>query len=438
MQYWGIFNQADDSMILIAIAHIIVIFSLSYLCWKKSELSYRRFFWPALLFKLLAGVSLGLLYTYYYTIGDTFQYFNDGTLLAKLAKEDLGAYLKFLWFDYQQEAIGQQLSLIAPRAIFFSKIVSIFVLIAGRNYWIIASYFSLFSFLACWTLVMQLNKYFTGSLIPAVISFLFFPSVVFWTSGVIKESLAFTALLIIIVLFLKVWFRGKILMQEVFFGGLFLWLLWSLKYYFGGILIAVISTSLLYKYLLCRILKPVSGAGAIVIWLATLVVPLFLVSLLHPNFYPSTFLEMIVENYEAFQAVSEPSDVIHYYNLEPSLASIIINLPWALTSGLFRPFIFEASNILQTGIALENLFLTAAFLLSLKHIRQVAASKYAVLIVAALTYAIWLCIFITLSTPNFGTLVRYRVGYLPFFCFIILLQNPVNAFLQRLISRLVR
>lgn len=289
-----------------------------------------------------------------------------------------------------------------------------------------------------WSFVKQLHKYFPHTLLLAAISFLFFPSVVFWTSGVIKESLAFAALLMIVRLFLKVWHRDKISMQEGVGGVVFLWVLWSLKYYFGGILIAVISTSLLCKFFISKIIKPVNGAQAMSLWLAVLIIPLFLVSLLHPNFYPATFLEVIVQNYEAFQAVSQASDVIHYHNLTPTVGSILLNTPWAMISGLFRPFVFEAGNVLQAVIAVENLFLTIAFLLSLGNLKQIAASGQAVLITAAVVYVMWLCVFITLSTPNFGTLARYRVGYLPFFCFIILLQNPAIAFLQRLFSRLVR
>jgi hypothetical protein len=34
-------------------------------------------------------------------------------------------------------------------------------------------------------------------------------------------------------------------------------------------------------------------------------------------------------------------------------------------------------------------------------------------------------VFLALSTPNFGTLSRYRAGFLPFFVFVIAYRNPI-------------
>jgi hypothetical protein len=196
-------------MMVIYVVHIIIIISLSFQCWRKAEVPLKTFFWSALLIKLISGIVLGLVYTYYYTAGDTFQYFNDGSLLAQLARDDLQAYIRFLVSDNIAPA-DIHLSLSAPRAVYFSKIVSIVSLVAGNNYWMVALYFSFFSFLGCWMLVRHLHRYFPGSTVPAVLAFLFIPSVVFWTSGIIKESLAFASLLILVSLFLKIWMRDRI------------------------------------------------------------------------------------------------------------------------------------------------------------------------------------------------------------------------------------
>jgi hypothetical protein len=60
-----------------------------------------------------------------------------------------------------------------------------------------------------------------------------------------------------------------------------------------------------------------------------------------------------------------------------------------------------------------------------------------VLIAALMTYIFFLCIFIGLSTPNFGTLSRYRVGYEPYFVLLILAGSGAPGFLQRSVDRLV-
>jgi hypothetical protein len=123
------------------------------------------------------------------------------------------------------------LTFLEPRALFFSKIVSVFSLLTVDNYWVIASYFSLFSFLAAWVLVKTIVQYLARYTVPSMVAFLFFPSVVFWTSGLIKESIAVGGLYFLTVFFLRVWFDGRTRPVDVFIVAILLWLCWSLKYY---------------------------------------------------------------------------------------------------------------------------------------------------------------------------------------------------------------
>ena len=100
-------------------------------------------------------------------------------------------------------------------------------------------------------------------------------------------------------------------------------------------------------------------------------------SLLHPNFYYERFMEVVVSSYYEFQAISNPDDLIHYNALKATSLSLLQNSPWALFSGLFRPFITEASTAFQWFIAFENLVLlifTAGALDTGKKINQEPAS----------------------------------------------------------------
>ncbi len=71
-------------------------------------------------------------------------------------------------------------------------------------------YFSAISFFSSWFLVQKINRLFEGVQPAAILGFLFFPSVVFWSAGVIKESLAMAALFFLSLIFLKVWKREKL------------------------------------------------------------------------------------------------------------------------------------------------------------------------------------------------------------------------------------
>ena len=105
-------------------------------------------FWPALGLKLAAGICLGLFYRYYFEVGDTFAYFNDGRKLAAIAVDDLSLYFQMLFLDRGVESAA--LVMTEPRALFFSKMTSLLNIVTNNNYWAISFYYSFLSFRTRW------------------------------------------------------------------------------------------------------------------------------------------------------------------------------------------------------------------------------------------------------------------------------------------------
>jgi hypothetical protein len=422
-------------MLLTFLLHLPVMGWIVYRV-SKQEHTPGEVFWPALAAKLLAGIALGLVYFQYYGTGDTLHYFNDGSTLAALAKNDAGAYVEFLWSSQPSQPLhGLQFQ--EPRALFMVKAVSVLSLVSFNNYWLIALYFSLISFLGSWFLVKQLWLHFPGREAPAAVAFLFFPSLVFWSSGVIKESLAMAALFFLTGMFLKLWFSERVPLYQWLVLLLAAWVAWHLKYYFAAIFFAVTITSLLYKFLV-RMLRPARFTTEVFAWLLLFIIPLAVVMASRPNFYPSRIFNVITENYRSYNALSSPEDLIHFKTLSPDAWSMAMNAPWALFSGLFRPFFWEANNVLQMAAAVENLFLLVLSCIGLFSVASVRRSSHRMLIFGAGVYILLLCVFITLSTPNFGTLSRYRAGYMPYFVFLLLCSAPVLRILQSSFNRLVQ
>ena len=307
---------------------------------------------------------------------------------------------------------------------FLSKVTSLFCLLTADNYWMIALYFSAISFFSSWFLVQKINRLFEGVQPAAILSFLFFPSVVFWSAGVIKECIAMAALFFLSLIFLKVWKREKLRWPEWLLIVTSLWIVWSLKYYYIAIFLPVVFTTLAFQYLLSRFTMKSLGSK-VVLWFLIFAIPILLISLLHPNFYYERFMEVVVSSYYEFQAISNPDDLIHYDALNATPLSLLKNSPWALFSGLFRPFITEASTAFQSFIAFENLVLLTFTASALTQLKKLVNSQHRVLLFAIILYSILLCIFLALSTPNFGTLSRYRVGFLPYLVFVLTLENPL-------------
>ncbi|HEY9007478.1 MAG TPA: hypothetical protein VIM75_15170 [Ohtaekwangia sp.] len=424
-------------MTVVAVANIVAILSVAFILWKREESFWRNIYGPALALKLFCGIALGLLYTYYYTVGDTFTYHKDGIALANMARHNVQDYLQFLWNGNDTHIIWKNLYLQEPRAVFMSKITSIFCLLSHDNYWVVSIHLSFIAFLSTWFLVKQLSRI-DAIAGPAIVAFLFFPSAVFWSSGVIKESIAMASLYYLAAVFLKAWMQQPLRIIHWLLLPVALWLLWALKYYYLAVLLPVVVTTLVVKLVLVPRIPFRHWAAIGLLWFMVFAVPLFVATTVHPNFYPERFMGVIVENYKAFAAASPPEDRIVYEHLQPRIQNIALYAPKALVSGLFRPFIGEAHNAMQMLVALENLVVLALFIATITRLRNAVAPGYRLLVVSASVYIVMLCIFLALSTPNFGTLSRYKVGFQSFFVLLILINNPLFTRLQTFAQRSLR
>ena len=402
-----------------SVLNVIAILSLSGLFFKQAAGDYPRLFCFALLFKMIMAVSLGLVYLHYYAANDTWLFFKDATILADYARQDFGSYVKFLWSsDFQNQTI--EIFSMQERSLFLVKIISFFCFISDDNYWITAIYFSLLSFSASWNLFKVIARNFDNAQYAAALTFLFFPSIIFWSSGLVKETLALAGIYFITVLFIKLLKAGRIFWWEWAIAAMAFYTAWNLKYYWAALFMAVVTTSILIFFLQKRI--RLVSQSILTSWCVIFILLSALVSLSHPNFYLSRFLNVLITNHDEFLKISRPDGIIHYYNLTASWWSIFINSPWALLSGLFRPFVWEASGATSAVASIENLFLLVLVVAS-SFRKSVKTDN--LLLLSAVVYIVLLCIFLALSTPNLGTLSRYRTGFLPFFIFIISYRNPL-------------
>jgi hypothetical protein len=388
------------------LVNLLMIAFVASLAWRKLATSDSVIFWSAAVLRLVAGISLGLLYKYYYDgAGDTFTLFSYA-----------------LEFDVVDDA----LLMYEPRSFFFVYIITLVNIITANNYWITSLWFSIFSFICSYRLVSKLDEVFPSLTTASRVALLFVPSVVFWNSGIIKESLAFGSVAILALYFLAFMRDEKITWRSVVEIILSLIVLLNLKYYWAGVLLPSMITAL--------IIKKIGLKKFVVGWyLLVFVLLCVVVSFTHPNFNLDRFLSVIVENHNIYV----DGDLIRYYDLTPTWISVLINSPLALFSGLFRPMIFEVSSVPGILAGLENLVILALFIWRIRSIR-LPSHENRLIVFAVLTYAVVLCIFLALSTPNLGTLSRYRVGFLPFFVLLILANHPILNFIYGKSSNHIR
>lgn len=393
---------------------------LSWRLFKIQPTSLRVYYWPALSFKVLASLAVGWLYFFHYGFGDTLSYWQDAIQIAASLRSAPGETLAFFWDEAGHPDLLVSLQQQAPRSLFFSKICGVLALVTAGNYWMMATLLGFISFVAAWYLFRFIAESLPSMTIAAAIAFLFFPSVIFWSSGLIKESLGLAALYLLVMVGLKFVFGQRPGILEVLLVIVALWVGWNLKYYWIGIFLPVALPTLLTSMI--RRWRPAVARYDAMLWILLFVLALVAATNIHPNFYASRFMEVIYQNNLEFTRLSDPPRIVQYFNLEPSIASLLMNAPAAWIAGLFRPFAWEAFNTLSLLAGLENLLLLVLVLLALPSLRRMFGTEQRMLILAALVFVFLLTTFLALSTPNFGTLSRYKIAAVPILVFLCL--NP--------------
>lgn len=385
-------------------------------------------------YKVVMGWAVGYVFFSYYQQGDTINYFTDGRQLAQIAYQQPGYYLQILLGLAPPPSTLVFLD--QPRAFFFAKCVSVVNIFTFNNYWITSVYFSLIAFSASWVLANDLSRRFPEQRYAAAVAFLGYPSVVFWSSGVLKESLAVAAIMGIVYLVLRLQAKAYTGARLVPIGLtllLAIWILWRLKYYYAGVLLPTLLSAIIAQAVGRRRNTLITIVSFVVIWLTLI----GLASLLHPRLAIGQLLEVLVYNHDAIVRMSDASNLIHFQSLDETAGSFLKNLPLALVSGLFCPLIGEGTTVFQWLAGLENTVLLMLFVGALCG-RQPNARKPAhrVWLMAIVTYVVVLGSLLAFASPNFGSLVRYRVAFLPFLVYLCLVGNQwLMGWLERKLSR---
>lgn len=437
---------------LAIIIHAFIITTIAVV-WKQKSPNAPLKAWiiPGLLLKFLAGLAVGWLFLRYYGYGgDSWNMHQNARQISTLAHQDLGAYLQFLFFNkyhyfahLQDPTIWEQ-----PRYLFVVKVVSLINLATQQSYWLTSFYFSLFAFSGLWQVANTLSRLFPTTKLAAAFAFLLFPSVLFWSSGLQKESLALGIMAWLIHWFLSIfcdpgrssWLR---LVKISFFSLLGLYGLWKLKFYYFGGLVPILTTIALAYWVYAQ-LKTRQNRWS-TLWLPfILFMGIFgtlslMASFAHPKLHLSEFMQVLVLNHNASFNFSNPDDVIYYYRtggglatLTSTIGNLLYNSPLALVSGLFRPFVWEANNHLKLVVSLEHcwiLIMTFYALFSVIKKRYTFKGhplhiKLVFLLIGAVVYIGLLATLLALASPNFGTLSRYKVGFLPILLYLI--HIPLN------------
>lgn len=393
---------------------------------RKSEffrLKHIPHSWVFLAFgiKLLAAFCLWYIYTYYYPAradADIFKYFDDALSLYEYSQANWQLRLEILtglfgkeaelyqaiqhtehWSRNTSELYNDNPTLI--------RINFLLLFLSQGFYPFHALFFSFISFAGLTALYRFISS---QSKIPKPLLFLLlfgFPSVVFWTSGVLKESWLFFSL----GFFLLYVFRFK--KNPSFKKGLLLLLFSLLLFGIKPYIFLCLGPALLY-YFWDNLSSISSSLSQFFISQLLYVIGLF-------GFFSPVLFRYISQKQDAFIDLALKSGARSLYNQNhyENLAELFYYFPQSVVSTLFRPFVFEVDSIFSGISSIENLFLLLILLLPIYYFRKPSNMELR-LVLFSLSFVLVGSVLIGLSTPVLGALVRYKTPLIAFYFVLVL------------------
>lgn len=386
----------------------------------------KRYFLPALSVKFLGAIGLGLIYQFYYQGGDTFNYFTHVKIVHSSLSESFGIWLKLLAAPEVPDGdmlryTGQMYWYSAKTEYFVVKIASIFSLFCFNSYAVIALCFAFFSFGGMWAMYITFLRIYPLAYKKLAIAIFFLPSVFFWGSGLMKDSLCIGALGWVFYGFYHVLIIRKSIYYGLLLGGLGAYILISTKIY---ILLSFLPPALLWVF--NENSQRIKSAA-----LRMTLKPLFLLMGAGAGYLGATGLTAGDEKYDV-ENIGERTRINKEYltnfvengsaynigEFDGSASSMVKVAPQAIVVSIFRPFLFEVRNPVMLLSALEAtlfIWLTISLLYKTGLFKGLGIIANTPVILFSFLFAIIFAIGVGINSGNFGTLVRYKIPLMPFY-----------------------
>jgi hypothetical protein len=390
------------------------------------------------LLKIISGVALSLIYTYYYTdrlYADCFKFFDDSQVLYNLFFTDRKMFWQFmLGFPHNNETYIYYSNLMHDwwnrynlynenrTIIRLNTVLRFFSLGYYQVHNVFFCFFSLIGLTAIVKLFLADLQEFRK---PVFIFVFLFPSVLFWGSGVLKDGLIFFCS------GLALYFIGRAgsnenkktlnLFLSIFFLLLLLFIKVHVFFIFLPCFIAYVWSMQNKKHIALK-------------YIFTFL--LFLAFLLSFHLFNENinFLQYLVSKQKEFielAAEVKAGSIIHVNPLQPDIGSLIKNSPLAFFNTLFRPHFLDSRSPFILLSALENTFIIIFGILVLFSFRK-EKIKFSPMFYFSVFYVIALFTLVGLITPVMGAMVRYKVQGIPFLFFIFLAltnkEKMINKF----------
>ncbi len=401
---------------------------------------YRAYYIKGLNYKIIGSVFFALIYVFYYKGGDTISFYWTVAPLHKLMFKDPAAFFKFVldpYSLYPWPCVGDAakygvIYLIKGSASLTTiKIAAIVNILCFNSFFMLCLAFAYISYLFEWRMFMLLSTIYPSLHKQFGYAFLMIPSVIFWGSGLSKDSIMIGCIMYFVYCFYMVFIVKKKILKYL------------LLLLFVAFIISLIRGFILFTVLPCCIIMAmvyyqaqIKNSG-----LQFLIGPLLLIVGAGASYGVVKGIGSSVESYsvESLQAKAEGFRSWHStlneqggsgYSIEGeldySIGGILRKAPVAMAVTLFGPFPWQIRNFVMLMSGIEAILFSYIFIKTFTNSRiyklfGVLAKDH--IIAFCVPFVLVLGTAIGLTSFNYGALVRYRIPIMPFFATFLILVN---------------
>lgn len=425
--------------------YLAIIYAIAYNSRnKKYSIRHplRKYYIPSLTVRLLGAVGLGMVYQFYYGYGgDTGSYFFNSKLIAEYFTKDPGIFFDLVFkpvlttFELRR-FIGWNDSVFGfNEANYFPiRILAILQLFTFGTYLPCALFFGFMAFSATWKSYMVFVNLFPALYKEFAIAVLFMPSVFFWGSGILKDSISMAALCWLFYSSYALFILGEKVIKNsvIIFSTLFVIVI--VKAY---IAMAFVPGLMIWIFLTYK--DKIRSQALRIVFLPFLVVLITFFSYLSyqriaaedARFASDRIQTQAVVVNTVISDAGSRIDIGVTEGMGP--VELIRIAPVAIGTAIFRPFLFETRNPLMLLSALESTYII--YLFGIVIFKTGVAKSFRIvigtpLLLFSMIFTLVFAFAVGFSTSNFGTLVRYKIPFVPFFMaslFIIIHVGKMKA-----------
>ncbi|MEO5571412.1 MAG: hypothetical protein ABIT08_05250 [Bacteroidia bacterium] len=378
--------------------------------------------------KIIGAISITLIYLLYYGGGDTTNYYHDAICWNKLMLSNPQGFFTIMkdgvnrdnYFYFTPET-GFPIYFKDKGTVFTVRLSFFVTVVSFRSFIVATILFAWLSYMGVWRLYKVFLYEFPTLSKEMAIAILFIPSVFFWGSGMLKDTVTFSAAGFFTFNFYMLFIKRKQIFFHAF--GLFAsaYVILAIKPY---IIFAFLPGCLLW--IINNILTRFGGS-----FTRAVATPVFIVIAVSTGYFLLNNLSNQLGDYSLEKvldkAVVTQSDLkSDYYHgnifdlgdLEATIPSMMSKAHLAINAALFRPYLWECKNPVMYLSGIENLIILIFTISIVLRVKVIGIFKYFIkhhLLTFALVFSLFFAFSVGISTPNFGSMVRYRIPILPFY-----------------------